>query len=100
MAIARSHSIRQRATLSPTLGSEIGMSLIRNSIALLRRYHVDGVAHADVIDIGLVRILVDTFFDLVTEMRDQALDRPGGSVAERADGVAFDLLGDLQQHVD
>jgi hypothetical protein len=31
---------------------------------------------------------------------DQALDRPGRGVAERADGVAFDLLGDVQQHVD
>src|SRR5579872_4147872 len=36
----------------------------------------------------------------MAEMRDQALDRPGSSIAERADGVAFDLLGDFQQHVD
>jgi len=32
-------------------------------------------------------ILVDAFLDLVTEMRDQALDRPRRGVAERADGV-------------
>src|SRR6516164_1948411 len=33
-------------------------------------------------------------------MRDQALDRPRRGIAERADGVALDLLGDLKQHVD
>jgi hypothetical protein len=31
---------------------------------------------------------------------DQALDRPGRRVAERADRVAFDLLGHVEQHVD
>src|SRR5665213_2791613 len=36
----------------------------------------------------------------MTEMRDQALDRPRRSVAERADGVALDLFCHLQQHVD
>src|SRR3954454_10702537 len=36
----------------------------------------------------------------MTEMRDQALDRPRRRVAERADGMAFDLFGDFQQHVD
>ena len=34
------------------------------------------------------------------EMADEALDRPGRRVAERADRVALDLLGDFQQHVD
>jgi hypothetical protein len=38
--------------------------------------------------------------NLDPEMADQALDRPGRRVAERADGVAFDLLGDVEQHVD
>jgi hypothetical protein len=33
-------------------------------------------------------------------MPDQALDRPGRRVAERADRVALDLLGDVEQHVD
>jgi hypothetical protein len=36
----------------------------------------------------------------LTEMPDQALDRPGRRIAERADRVAFDLLGHVQQHVD
>src|SRR5205823_11856617 len=67
---------------------------------LLRRRHLDGIEDADVIDIGLVRISVDPRFDLVTEMCDQALDRPSRGVAERANGMAFDLLGDLQEHVD
>src|SRR3546814_4039178 len=33
-------------------------------------------------------------------MLDQALDRPRRGVAERADGVAFDLLGHVEQRVD
>src|SRR3546814_3946895 len=33
-------------------------------------------------------------------MLDQPLDRPCGGVAERTDGVAFDLLGDVEQSVD
>ena len=33
-------------------------------------------------------------------MADQALDRPGGGVAQRADRVAFDLLGDVVEIVD
>src|SRR5262245_65419444 len=33
-------------------------------------------------------------------MPDQALDRPGGRVAERADGMAFDLVADIEQHID
>jgi hypothetical protein len=32
-------------------------------------------------------------FDFGAEVADQALDRPGGGVAEGADRVAFDLLG-------
>src|SRR5690348_14724471 len=62
-------------------------------IALLRRDH-------DWLGMRVRGILVDAFLDLVTEMRDQALDRPGRGVAERADGVAFDLLGHFEQHVD
>src|ERR1035437_53896 len=59
-----------------------------------------GIENAGIVDIGLTRIVVDPLLDLVTEMRDQALDRPRRSVAERADGVTLDLRGDLQQHVD
>ncbi len=33
-------------------------------------------------------------------MADQALDRPGRGVAKRADGMAFNLRGHFQQHVD
>src|SRR3979490_504720 len=42
----------------------------------------------------------DALFDLRAEMADQALDRPGRRVAQRADGVAFDLLADFLQQVD
>src|SRR3546814_19784833 len=51
---------------------------------------------------GLQRaaILADTAFDFRAEMLDQPLDRPCGGVAERTDGAAFDLLGDVEQSVD
>lgn len=42
------------------------------NIMLLRRDHMRGVEDAGVVDIRLTRIFVDTLFDLVTEMRDQA----------------------------
>src|SRR3954471_917320 len=44
--------------------------------------------------------LDDAPLELGAEVADQALDRPGGGVAERADGVALDLLGDVEQFVD
>src|SRR6185437_7834633 len=59
-----------------------------------------GVEDAGVIDTRPARIFGNPFFDLVTEVRDQSLDRPSRGVAQRADGVTLDLLGDLQQHVD
>ena len=37
---------------------------------------------------------------LWAEMLDKALNRPRRCVAERADGMAFDLFGDFIQHVD
>src|SRR5690606_5786895 len=44
--------------------------------------------------------LLDAALQLRAEMADQALHRPGGGIAQRADGVAFDLLGDVVQKVD
>src|SRR5579859_3851308 len=49
---------------------------------------------------GRRAVVLDTLFEHRAEMPDQALDRPGRSVAERADRVAFDLVGDVEQHVD
>src|SRR5918993_666091 len=46
------------------------------------------------------RVIVDPLLDLVTEVADQTLDRPSRRVAERADGVAFDLGRNFEQHVD
>src|SRR5690606_29006372 len=43
---------------------------------------------------------LDAVLDLAPEVADQPLDRPGGSVAESADRVPFDLLGHVEQHVD
>ena len=45
-------------------------------------------------------VLRNPAFQLGAEMADQALDRPRGCIAQRADGVTFDLLGDLLEHVD
>ena len=42
----------------------------------------------------------DAALHLGTEMADQALDRPGRRVAQRADRVALDLLRDVLQRVD
>src|SRR5260370_7499391 len=69
-------------------------------IALLRRDHMRGIENAGIVDIRFARILVDTLFDLVTEMRDQALDRPCRGISKRADGVTLDLFRHFQQHVD
>ena len=49
---------------------------------------------------GLPRDTGDAVLDLVAEVAEQALDRPGGRVAEAADGVALDLAGDVEQQVD
>src|ERR1700684_984416 len=68
--------------------------------SLLRRDHMSGIENAGIVDVRLVRIFLDALLDLVTEMRDQALDRPRRGIAERADGVALDLFCHLQQHVD
>src|SRR6202161_3134244 len=46
------------------------------------------------------RILVDAPLDLAPDVPQLTLYRPGGAVAEGADGVALDLLGHLEQHVD
>src|SRR6266540_2449168 len=45
-------------------------------------------------------VFVDATLDLVPEMAQQALHRPGRAVPERADGVTLDLGRDLHQHVD
>src|ERR1043166_6302815 len=68
--------------------------------SLLRRDHVSGIENADIVDIRLARILFYAFLDLVPEVREQALDRPGCGVAERADGVTLDLSCPPEQHVD
>src|SRR4028119_51227 len=46
------------------------------------------------------RLLCDPLVDLGREVAYQTLDRPGRRVAERADGVAFDLGRNFKQHVD
>src|SRR6516165_6123176 len=63
------------------------------SFALLRRY-------PDRLWVRVCAVVVDASLDLVAEVTDQALHRPGRAVAERTDGVALDLGCDFHQHVD
>src|SRR6185312_11321331 len=49
---------------------------------------------------GDVAAFLDAALHLRPEMADQALHRPGRGIAQGADGVAFDLERDLEQHVD
>src|SRR5262249_57150762 len=63
------------------------------SFALLRR-------HPNRLWVRVCAVVVDASLDLVAEVADQALYRPGRTVAERADGVALDLGCDFHQHVD
>ncbi len=44
--------------------------------------------------------VLDHVLELVPEVLHEALHRPRGRVAERADGVAFDLVRDVDQHVE
>src|SRR5437667_10053516 len=64
-----------------------------SSALLLRR-------HPHRLRMWVCAVVVDASLDLVAEVADQALHRPGGTVAERADGVALDLGCDFHQHVD
>src|SRR5262245_65795741 len=50
--------------------------------------------------VGIGTVAVDPLFDHVTEMPDQALHRPGSGIAQGTDGVALDLIGHVEQHVD
>src|SRR5215471_17770712 len=41
--------------------------------------------------------VVDDVLELVAVMLEEALHRPGGGVAEGADGVSLDAIGDVEQ---
>ena len=44
--------------------------------------------------------VLDHVFEFVAVVLHEALHRPGRRIAERADGVAFDAVGDVHQHLD
>src|SRR6202165_1064565 len=88
----RTNSVAARQNLGEVVVALFSIALTIVS-SLLRR-------HAHGIGMRVRRILVDAPFDLRAEVAQQALHRPRRAVAERADGVALDLLGDLEQHVD
>src|SRR6478672_2282392 len=73
-------------------------SMMILAIVLLRRYLYRLVQ--PLVPVGVAGVFVDAPLDLRPEVPQQTLHRPGGAVAERADGVALDLLGDVEQHVD
>ena len=45
-------------------------------------------------------VVFDAALELGAEVADQALDRPGRAITERADRVTLDLLGDVLQKID
>ena len=45
-------------------------------------------------------VIRDPLLNLRPEVLHKTLDRPSSSVSERADSVTFDLLGELEKHVD
>src|SRR5205085_5022442 len=71
-----------------TRGRSRGQPLPKRAPFSLRRLQRTGLA------------LGDPALELGAVVADEALDRPGGGVAQGADGVAFDLLGNVPQHVD
>ena len=44
--------------------------------------------------------MLDPVLNLIAEMPDQTLNRPGRRIAQSADRMPLDLLGHIQQHVD
>lgn len=48
----------------------------------------------------LALVLLDSGLQLGTEVSDETLDGPGEGLAQGADGVALDLLGEFLEHVD
>lgn len=44
-------------------------------------------------------VAVDAVLNLLPEVPDEALNGPGGRVAQRANGVSLDLPGELVNHV-
>ena len=48
----------------------------------------------------LCLVTVNSIFDFVAERPNKPLNGPGGGIAQSTDGVAFDLIRKLLQHVD
>src|SRR5829696_6434674 len=92
MAQVRACAEAEAAARAAAARAQVPMLLWR-SISLLRR-------HQRRLGVRVRRVVVDATLDLAAEVADQPLDRPGGGVAEGADGVALDLGRDLQEHVD
>src|SRR6516165_3306849 len=50
--------------------------------------------------VGISGVFIDATLNLRPEVTQQTLHWPSRTLAERADGVAFDLLRHLHEHVD
>src|SRR3954453_13050351 len=74
------------------------MTILAIVLSLFRR-HLNRLAHRAAA-VRIADVFLDAPLDLRPEVPQQALHRPRRPVAERADGVAFDLLGNIEQHVD
>ena len=44
--------------------------------------------------------MLDVMLEFAAEIFDEAFHRPGRGITERADGVPFDIGGNIRQHVE
>src|SRR6185312_1586247 len=67
------------------------ISTLTNSSAMLCR------PRSELVRDHAAAAVIHHVFELVPEVLEEALHRPGGGIAERADGMALDAVGDIDQ---
>src|SRR5690348_9845379 len=67
------------------------ISTLTNSSAMLCR------PRSELVRDDAAAAVIDHVLELVAEMLEEALHRPGRGIAERADGVPFDTVGDIDE---
>src|SRR5580658_763844 len=75
----------------------ISMLTRSSAIQLLRAAAASGGLRSLSVAHQTATAVVDHVFELVPVVLEEALHRPGRSIAEGADGVALDTVGDVQQ---
>ena len=62
--------------------------------------HSAAMARIAPASVGIGRVVVDARFDHMTKMADEPLHRPRRGIAQRANRMALDLIGYVEQHLD